>query len=51
MFKFNQARSEVESEGVHIGGWDFGQAIWPSKKTRNGKHFNIRPGAAREKRY
>jgi hypothetical protein len=45
MFKLNQARTAIESEGVYIGGWDIKQAIWPRKKTRNGKDFNIQVDA------
>lgn len=37
MFNFKQARTEVESEGVYIGGWSLKQAIWPSKKAGHGE--------------
>jgi hypothetical protein len=40
MFKLNQARAAIESEGVYIGGWDIKQAIWPSKNARNGNDLN-----------
>jgi hypothetical protein len=45
MFKLNQARTAIESEGVYIGGWDIKQAIWPRKKARNGKDLNIQVDA------
>lgn len=28
-FSFNQKRREAEAEGVYIGGWSVGNAVWP----------------------